>query len=344
MNTLPSERAVTGFLRTQAFYLAVLLLVAASVTYNISLMYREDAPVRRGQAIDQKSLILQTAREDERTARRHPELVATRLAVGGMNVLLMIGGTAVLVALGFRLAMRGRVLHSHPARTAPWGLWDLLKVVALFVAGTWVFRLIFTVPPIYSLMTVPGWAAEIFGRVLLIGAIVHVALGERHGQPEDLGLRGQTLRNIGIGLLGFLALQPIFWLIVAFQFRTMEEIPMQDAMQSLLLTQSPWVLGLGLFVAVVLAPISEELLFRGFLQPALERWFGGAGAVLVAGLFFSMAHMDLHVLAPLLLLGLTLSYIFYRTRSLAGPIALHMAFNAVAVSWILALKFPGFSH
>lgn len=90
------------------------------------------------------------------------------------------------------------------------------------------------------------------------------------------------------------------------------------------------------FVVVVVAPLVEELLFRGFLLGFLlqKMRFPVANVItcfLFAGLHYSSVQKwsNVAVLVPLFLLSWFLGFLFYRQRSLRAPLGLHMAFNAM---------------
>ena len=191
---------------------------------------------------------------------------------------------------------------------------------------------------------VPGdWIAEIFVAILLVGATIHIVVAERGGHLRDLGIRGKFFGGIGVGLTAFLAIQPFLWLVGVLEERAarngwIPEIPVQQILQVISKTRSAWVLALAAIVAVVAAPISEELLFRGFLQPALGRWTGRWLAILLSAAFFAAAHMDLYAMPLLLVLGIALAYVYDRTRSLAAPVALHMAFNGITLLSVFAFR------
>lgn len=91
--------------------------------------------------------------------------------------------------------------------------------------------------------------------------------------------------------------------------------------------------GIALFatMAIAVAPLFEEMFFRGFLFQGLARsWGVRAGAVVSAGVF-ALAHQQLSVIVPFFVLGLLLAWVFYRSRSLWANVALHASFNAVSV-------------
>jgi len=89
---------------------------------------------------------------------------------------------------------------------------------------------------------------------------------------------------------------------------------------------------LGLAVVVV-APLSEELFFRGLLFRA---FVGDAGtarqrllALWLSGLAFSMFHLNLSVLVPFALVGVLFAYTFRQSRSLWTSTIAHAIFNGV---------------
>jgi uncharacterized protein len=80
-------------------------------------------------------------------------------------------------------------------------------------------------------------------------------------------------------------------------------------------------------VAVVVAPLQEELLFRVVLQTWLERFLSGFGAVLVTAVLFSAVHgfPDSLGIFPL---ALVLGYVYRQRRSYLAVVLLHALFNA----------------
>jgi membrane protease YdiL (CAAX protease family) len=89
-------------------------------------------------------------------------------------------------------------------------------------------------------------------------------------------------------------------------------------------------------VAVVLAPLFEEVLFRGFLFRGLANSFGWVWAALLSGAIFGAAHMQLDVFLPLAALGFVLAWAYHKTGSLWTNITMHALFNTIAVlAWVL---------
>lgn len=89
-------------------------------------------------------------------------------------------------------------------------------------------------------------------------------------------------------------------------------------------------------LAVIGAPLAEELYFRGMLLSALEgvgpRWI----AVGVSSALFALAHANIYAFPAFLALGIALAAIDIRRESLVPSIFAHMAFNGVAVIALLS--------
>jgi membrane protease YdiL (CAAX protease family) len=88
--------------------------------------------------------------------------------------------------------------------------------------------------------------------------------------------------------------------------------------------------------AVILAPVVEELLFRGLLQPALARWLRSPwrGVLLSAGAFGVFHYSVSDTILTLTFFGIVLGYAYARTRSLILVILLHAVFNGKTILWI----------
>lgn len=89
--------------------------------------------------------------------------------------------------------------------------------------------------------------------------------------------------------------------------------------------------------ATVLAPLFEETLFRGVLLPALGRRLGPVPAVLASAAVFALAHLSLSELVPLLVLGVGLGWLRWRTGRLAASVLMHSLWNGLTFLNLLVL-------
>lgn len=88
--------------------------------------------------------------------------------------------------------------------------------------------------------------------------------------------------------------------------------------------------------AVLVAPLTEELFFRGVLLGAVCHHFGRAWPAIVAtAVAFGLAHAQPQDILPLISLGLVLGYLRLRCRALWPCILLHVLFNARTMAFVL---------
>ena len=101
--------------------------------------------------------------------------------------------------------------------------------------------------------------------------------------------------------------------------------PLLDPTSGALATSGGVWLVVGILVVAVLAPMVEELVFRGFLLEAF-RERGQTSAVVFSAMAFSLAHLSLAQFRYYLVMGMAFSVVYWR-RGLIGSIAAHAAFN-----------------
>lgn len=99
---------------------------------------------------------------------------------------------------------------------------------------------------------------------------------------------------------------------------------------------------LGLLSIALLAPILEEMLFRGAIEGRLLRmWQNPWGAIIVSSLVFGVVHMNPAQIPFAFLLGVMFGWLYYRTGSLLPGIIGHVLNNSVAaVNMILYGDIP----
>lgn len=105
----------------------------------------------------------------------------------------------------------------------------------------------------------------------------------------------------------------------------------QDSVKLLQTSTDPTIIGLMIFAAVIVAPLCEEIVFRGYLYPAAKKFVGPWAAGACSALVFAAAHGSLAALLPLFVFGCLLVFIYEKTGSLWAPVAVHFCFNGATV-------------
>ena len=93
-----------------------------------------------------------------------------------------------------------------------------------------------------------------------------------------------------------------------------------------------------LIQAVLIAPLVEELFFRGFLLTYLKKHLTTWGAILISAALFAVAHQNLDSMLPLWVLGIVLGVAYEHTGSLLLPMGIHACFNLTTGLTLLAQK------
>jgi membrane protease YdiL (CAAX protease family) len=88
--------------------------------------------------------------------------------------------------------------------------------------------------------------------------------------------------------------------------------------------------------AVIVAPLAEELLFRGYIYGVLKRFTDSYFAAVASALLFALVHLHIGTLLPLFALGLILVTAYELSGSLLVPVCIHGFFNAASTALILA--------
>jgi membrane protease YdiL (CAAX protease family) len=83
--------------------------------------------------------------------------------------------------------------------------------------------------------------------------------------------------------------------------------------------------------AVCIAPVAEEILFRGYIYPVFKRTIGTVPAALGSALLFAAIHGNALGFPGLTLLALALTLAYEFTGSLAVPVFMHAWFNGLSL-------------
>lgn len=92
------------------------------------------------------------------------------------------------------------------------------------------------------------------------------------------------------------------------------------------------ILLINLFVMAVLPAVGEELMFRGTIQPFLQKWTKNPHwAIWITAIIFSAIHFQISGFVPRMLIGAYLGYLCYWSGSLWLPILAHFMHNSMSI-------------
>ncbi len=143
---------------------------------------------------------------------------------------------------------------------------------------------------------------------------------------HELGVPGDLKTNLVFSLSGFLAIIASLFIIA----HTMNFFGINDQSKIIdIVDKLPLYL---LIMAILFAPFSEELFFRGLLV----RRFG----ILPAAVLFSILHISYGSVGEIIgafTIGLILGLIYKQSKSIVPPIVIHMIYNLLAIAIMRSL-------
>lgn len=189
---------------------------------------------------------------------------------------------------------------------------------------------------IISLASPLGLSLTVMGQLASLGVIWWAA--GRSGQRAAVLRQARGAPGLGYCLAAGGALVVLSGLVELVMYLALGFDPFTDSAYLAEGLRSPLWWG-SVLVAVVLAPLWEEMTFRGFLMSALaQSRLGLAGAGLLSNTLWTLLHAgySLPALITVFLMGLMLTGLVWRTGAVRPAIVAHAVANAVTVAFVCA--------
>lgn len=174
---------------------------------------------------------------------------------------------------------------------------------------------------------------------LIGGALGLVALVVRRGAGRALGLRTTPFwAALGWAFVLLVALGITNQIVVSAFGDADQEITQEIKDEDAALAIAGYIA-----ITCLLAPLAEEMFFRGLLFPVLRARLGVTGGVLLTGLLFSVVHAigsPVQALIVLLVFGCGLCLLYLRTGSLLPCIGVHALNNSIAFAVTKDMEWP----
>jgi len=265
------------------------------------------------------------------------------VVAGSLYTVLILIGT--VTAIGFILKAhrtpvdwKGRI---QQLRDRPWSWKEALILISLI-------GLLIGLSAILSgLLHHPREATVIVIQSLLldvIGLAAIAALVARRGWTgaAAFGMTSRPLAFLKPGIVFYVALMPfmLFASLVYQGILFMNGYPpeLQEIALFLSADHPLWLRLYMIGLAVAIAPLFEECLFRGILLPILVRKTGIGAGIFITSLIFASIHFHLPSLAPLVAAAAGFSLAYLYTGSLWVSIVMHSLFNGVNLALLLVLR------
>lgn len=246
---------------------------------------------------------------------------------------------------------RGRIVPRRPDLERPLAGWRWWEAILVYLAAVLVGG--FIAIPILQAVRPPRngeLAANLAIGLVELGVIL-LWLRRLHPEWRDaMGLptRDRLLPEFAAGALRGVVLVllitfPIgIGLSLLFALITGREIAPPEQLPAVLDGTG---VALALIYAVIVAPLAEELFFRGCLFRSLRDRHGFRPAAAWSSLTFGLVHYvpapiaeSLLLMTAMIFTGLGLAWIYERRGTIVAPIAAHVTFNAVVITVIFASR------
>ena len=233
---------------------------------------------------------------------------------------------------------------------APWGLLEIgivffVVLAALAVVSTAIALVLNLVDAADDPMGTPrGVTVQLVGQMLLhtlaVGAAAGFSLAKYGLPPEAWSLVRPPRLNVGpifLTLAAAFATLTVYAAIVSVlgleSFLPDENVPRE-------LFDYRAVLPLTFVMVVIVAPLMEEMFFRGFLFHGLWARYGFWVGAFSSGLLFALMHVSgrdlLGLIVPFTIIGMLFAWLVRKTGSLWNAILVHFLFNAIGLTGTLA--------
>jgi membrane protease YdiL (CAAX protease family) len=171
-------------------------------------------------------------------------------------------------------------------------------------------------------------AIVVFGNGVLFSVLMHYK-GMRYGSLFHAS-KTPVAAVIGTLILPVLCIVPALILAVWTLTLILQQLPMghwQEALCNQMMSDEL----VALVTVCLIAPVVEEMLFRGIILRAFLVQYSRSQAIVGSAILFGVAHLNIFQFVAAVLVGSISGWLYERTRSLWPSIILHMAFNGVSM-------------
>ena len=180
--------------------------------------------------------------------------------------------------------------------------------------------------------------AYVLGGLVTLGAVLAV-LRVRKMTLGDVALKKPELKDIGYGFLGFGAYFLIVRILLVVLGALIPALNLNQAQDIGLKNVTSGMLPAAFIALAVLPPLSEELLFRGFLYTRLRGYkIGLVTSALIVSVLFGAMHGQWNISIDTFVLSMTMIYTMQQRRSLWVSITMHVLKNTLAFLALFIFK------
>ena len=339
------------FLKDERLYILILIFI---LVFNaIILSHGEDKDKAKRPAMSQAPTF-----EGQEIKKHEMEILLAKdenlYMIFGLVSFLMLAVTLLglvidIIILPMMLAGRFDIRSFCPPR-AKWNMWDVCKVVTLFLFFGYIMILseafLSRIFPIFKTDSLRMMVNSSILDTLAVIFIIYFTVIQYKEPLAALGISARNfLKNVFYGVVGYIALIPVLILIlaiIAVIINITKYVPERQPVVELFLKEKgvAFLTYSSLFAAII-GPMVEELFFRGFLYSALKKYIGIFWAMTATASLFAALHAHIVGFFPIVALGMLLAYLYEKTGTLVSSITVHIVHNLSMVFLVFLVKKVG---
>lgn len=147
------------------------------------------------------------------------------------------------------------------------------------------------------------------------------------------------------GLYFYLAFIPLLIMTTVFTYNFLIRAGINPQLQQIVLvtleSNSTGLIFLVFFSSCIIAPLTEEIIYRGVIYKALKKSFSSGFAIILSSIIFALLHGEISSLPALFFMGIILASLFEKYGNLWVPIGMHFFNNFFANLALFIVKFTG---
>jgi|GEM_PF-6730505 len=324
--------------------LSVLAFVAfVGASYLTPKLQTETSEIQKHYAKRYRELILQF---EEQILKQ--DISQSKMAA----VLLFLGANGVgLIAFGYglsRLIRKKKLIPQIEKLQAPWGADAAVRLLIIFFFSSFLVQfLLFETAKQFSggrISVTASIIAEIIAKSLVFTTAFLLFTKEYGATKTDFGFRFSG-RTIGYSIFIFFFSLPLLFLASYLWGMLIQRLGYSiEANPALYILMAVfegkingYVFHLAILLAVVVAPIAEEFIFRVMLYSAFKKHLGCAVSSLCTSFIFALLHPQAISFAPVFLLSLFLCYLYEQTASFGAVALMHAVHNGFQIAVFVLL-------
>lgn len=235
-----------------------------------------------------------------------------------------------------------------PPEARHWNVGTVFKVLLLFISFAIIFGFLLS---LFRSRFFPDVSPNLLPLIhttisdlVAIGLVIYF-LRRLGGDWRELGFgRAQVWKDLKIGLAGYAAILPLFFLVLvsaAYVAYLLSYEPPPHPLVEIFLEEekrAPGIVVYSVFLACVAGPFFEEIFFRGFCYPAFKKRWGIVWSLILSSAFFAWIHQNTFAFWPIFILGLGLGYLYEKRGSLVPSITVHILHNSIFIGYFFLAK------